>query len=137
MKRTAKKAAKKKTAKQGQNSRKPPKGRGNVTNLKSWKPGQSGNPKGRPKKAECLTSLLREEMDRIDPTDKQKRTHKELIVLATMSLAKAGNSTALKEIWERLDGKVRDKLELTGGAELVERLNEGRRRAAERNRSQR
>jgi len=74
-------------------------------------------------------------MEKIDPEDKGKRTHKELIVLATMCLAKNGNATALKEIWERMDGKVRDKLELTGGAELVQRLIEGRKRAAERNRN--
>ncbi len=129
------KPTKKKAVKQGKTSRTSPKGRGNVTNLKSWKPGQSGNPKGRPKKADCLTSLLKEEMEKIDPEDKGKRTHKELIVLATMCLAKNGNATALKEIWERMDGKVRDKLELTGGAELVQRLIEGRKRAAERNRN--
>ncbi len=85
---------------------------GNVTNLKSWKKGQSGNPKGRPRKADCLTSLLKEEIEKIDPDDQQKRTHKELIVIATMALAKKGNATALKEVWERMDGKVKDKLEI-------------------------
>ena len=133
MKKTTTKTAKKKAIKQGKNSRKSPKGSGNVTNLKSWKKGQSGNPKGRPRKEDCLTSLLKEEIEEICPKDKEKRTWKELIVLATMQLAMKGNATALKEIWERMDGKVRDKLELTGGAELVQRLIEGRKRAAERN----
>ena len=107
--------------------------RGNESNLKPWRKGQSGNPKGRPKKADCLTSLLKEEIEKVDPEDKDGRTHMEMIVDATMRLAKNGNATALKEIWERMDGKVRDKLELTGGAELVQRLTEGRKRAAERN----
>ena len=132
---TRKKTAKKKAIKQGKTKAKPPKGRGNVTNLKSWKPGQSGNPKGRPKKADCLTSLLKAEIQKIDPEDKEGRTHMELIVLATMRLAKAGNSVAFKELWDRLDGRVQDKLELTGGSALVERLIEGRKRAAERNRN--
>ena len=64
---------------------------GHVTNLKSWKKGQSGNPKGRPKKADCLTSLLKEEIEKIDPDDKEKRTHKEMIIIATMRLAKEGH----------------------------------------------
>lgn len=83
-----------------------------VTNLKSWKKGQSGNPKGRPKKADCLTTLMREELEKVDPKDKEKRTHKELVVIATIELAKEGNSTALKEVWERMDGKVKEKLEI-------------------------
>ncbi len=87
-------------------------GSGKATNLKSWKKGQSGNPKGRPKKADCLTSLLKEEIEKIDPDDKENRTHKEMIIVATMRLAKEGNSTALKEVWERMDGKVKDKLEV-------------------------
>ena len=85
---------------------------GNVTNITRWKPGQSGNPKGRPKKADCLTSLLKEEIERIDPEDAEGRTHKQLIVLATMTLAKRGNATALKEVWERMDGKTANKLEI-------------------------
>ena len=49
-------------------------------------------------------------------TDWQKRTWKELIVLATLQLAMKGNATALKEVWERLDGKVlqSEKLQLGG-----------------------
>ncbi|MCH7805098.1 MAG: hypothetical protein IH937_13590 [Acidobacteria bacterium] len=103
----------KKTAKQkiGVKERKTS-GSGKVTNLKSWKKGQSGNLKGRPKKADCLTTLMREELEKVDPKDKEKRTHKELVVIATIELAKEGNSTALKEVWERMDGKVKEKLEI-------------------------
>ena len=39
------------------------------------------------------------------PADREKRTWKELIVRATLQLAMKGNATALKEVWERLDGK--------------------------------
>ncbi len=99
-----KKAAQKKAVKRRKS--------GNVTNLKSWKKGQSGNPKGRPRKADCLTSLLKEEIEKIDPDDQQKRTHKELIVIATMALAKKGNATALKEVWERMDGRTTNKIEI-------------------------
>jgi uncharacterized protein DUF5681 len=81
-----------------------------------WKKGTRGNPRGRPKKQDCLTHLLREEIQRICPADREKRTWKELIVRATLQLAMKGNATALKEVWERLDGKVlqTEKLQLGG-----------------------
>jgi hypothetical protein len=81
-----------------------------------WKKGTSGNPRGRPKKQDCLTHLLREEIQKICPADREKRTWKQLIVLATLQLAIKGNATALKEVWERLDGKViqSEKLEVGG-----------------------
>ena len=81
-----------------------------------WKKGTSGNARGRPKKQDCLTNLLREEMERICPADREKRTWKQLIVFATLQLAMKGNPAALKEVWERLDGKVlqTEKLQLGG-----------------------
>ena len=71
-----------------------------------WKKGVSGNPHGRPKKQETLTSLLNKEIKKICSADRQKRTYEELMVLATLQLAMKGNAAALKEVWERLDGKV-------------------------------
>ena len=76
-----------------------------LRNLKPWKPGQSGNPKGRPPKNISLTSLLKAEIVKINPSDKKRRTWGELIVLATIQHAIKGNATALKEVWERIDGK--------------------------------
>jgi hypothetical protein len=70
-----------------------------------FKPGQSGNPAGR-KPGSGLTDLLRKEIEKIDPTDENKRTYKEKIVIATMRLAIRGNAAAMREIWERMDGKV-------------------------------
>ena len=88
-----------------------------------WKKGVSGNPKGRPKKEDSLTSLLREEIEKICPADREKRSWKQLVVLATLQLAMKGNATALKELWERLDGKTMqtEKLQLGGahGKEVV------------------
>src|SRR5262245_37311436 len=81
--------------------------RGNRPVGKRFVKGQSGNPKGRPPKHECLTSLLKEELENISSADKEGRTWKELIVLATLKLAMKGNAAALREVWERVDGKVR------------------------------
>lgn len=83
---------------------------------KRWKKGVSGNPRGRPKKQDCLTSLLKEEINKICPADREQRTWKQLIVLATLQLTLKGNATALKEVWERLDGKIlqTEKVQLEG-----------------------
>lgn len=90
---------------------------------KRWKKGVSGNPKGRPPKELSLTSLLKSEIEKVCPADKQCRTWLELIVLATMQLAMKGNASALKEVWERIDGKVMQpgKLEIggLGGKEVM------------------
>ncbi len=102
MKKTAKKKVTKPSVKQ----------RKNRDNLILFKKGVSGNPKGRPKKEDCLTSIMREYLEQFDPKDEQKVTHAELVVVATVELAKKGNAAALKEVWERMDGKVKDKLEV-------------------------
>ncbi len=79
-----------------------------LKNLKPWKPGQSGNPKGRPPKLISFTSLLKEEITRVNQEDKEKRTWAQLIVIATMKLAIKGNAAALREVWERIDGKTKN-----------------------------
>jgi Family of unknown function (DUF5681) len=77
-----------------------------------WKKGQSGNPKGRPPNTTSLTALRRQEMNNLCPLINPKtqqpynKTWSELIVMATMSLAIQGNATALREVWERFDGRV-------------------------------
>lgn len=83
------KAPKKTTAKQRKN-----KGHENIKKHQ-WKPGQSGNPSGRPK-GMTLTKLLRQRMDE-GFLDK----------LAEMVLEKAseGDIKAFQEIFDRLDPK--------------------------------
>ena len=68
--------------------------------------GKSGNPKGRPRNVSSLTVLLRKKMAQICEYDKQQRPWQEMIVLATLKLAMEGNSSALREVWERLGGQV-------------------------------
>jgi len=117
------------TEKQNGNS---PKGLSRTRGLKPFVKGQSGNPKGRPPKHECLTSLLKEELEKISSTDKEGRTWKELIVLATLKLAMQGNATALREVWDRVDGKVRQDIGINAdvSAEINERLHAARLRLA-------
>jgi hypothetical protein len=65
-----------------------------------WKPGQSGNPAGRPKGSRGKLTLLREAVLHNSETLVLKDF--EDIVKATLELAKAGDSTCLKIIWDRI-----------------------------------
>lgn len=68
-----------------------------------WQKGQSGNPGGRPK--DTLTPLLRELLNTNDEAEKR------VIVKALLGAAKLtgrGQVAALKEIFDRIDGKVPD-----------------------------
>lgn len=88
-----------------------------------WKPGQSGNPKGRPKKDVCLTSLVKKQLDEVPeimisgkPNDK---TWRELIVTAWLVAAYKGNPTYFRELMDRLEGKVPMPITGSGGEPLL------------------
>jgi hypothetical protein len=81
-----------------------------------WRPGQSGNPNGRPKKAACLTTLLKEELER--PVTDQNLlktvggnvgdvTWAQMIAIALIRKAAKGNERAAEIIFDRAEGKVR------------------------------
>jgi len=93
--------------------------------------GTSGNPKGRPKKENCLTSLLRELLEG-DPNQvrkrwkgvksgKRKMTGAQNLAIALYNKAVAGDLKAIQMIYERTEGKVPQPLEHTGnGGEAIE-----------------
>ena len=62
-------------------------------------PGSVANPKGRPPKDCSLTSLLKEEIDKVPPDEKQGRTWRQLLVGAWLSGAMK-NPVLLKELLE-------------------------------------
>lgn len=68
-----------------------------------WKPGQSGNPGGRPKK---LTRILDVLLDAKVPNDPKKRSYKKLFVEAFLKRAIAKSDVAAKEIFDRVEGKL-------------------------------
>lgn len=64
----------------------------------AWKPGQSGNPKGRPLKGHSLTESLKEAMD-------EQPDIKKALIAKTVELAlKSNDLAAIKMIWNYLDG---------------------------------
>jgi hypothetical protein len=70
----------------------------------AFKPGQSGNPAGRPKSI-TLSEALRIELAKVLPNDTRERTFAELIAQQLVKAAATGNILAAKEIADRTEGK--------------------------------
>jgi hypothetical protein len=98
-----------------------------------WKPGESGNPAGRPKKENCLTSVLKAELSQVPdqlPNSKPnsaKLTWAQILGAQAIQQAAKGNSPYYKEILDRVEGKVTEKHEVvmeTIGPPVIERAGE-------------
>lgn len=83
---------------------------GKVENLKPWKKGQSGNPKGRPKELPKLDEMLRELLSE----EKDGMTAAMAMLKAMRSKALKGDVRAFEAIWNRTFGKVKEIIEHTG-----------------------
>ena len=72
-----------------------------------FKPGQSGNPNGRPKKAACLTDILRGQgnIEDVKLEDGTKISRKEAIARKMWSMALGGDPVIMKYLYDRIDGK--------------------------------
>ena len=89
-----------------------------------FKPGQSGNPAGRPRKEDCITSLLKEQLAEPNPRDGEKRTWAQCVVAALLQLAAAGNVRAAGLVLERVEGKVKETLNVEPRSLVIRWLNE-------------
>ena len=72
----------------------------------SWKPGQSGNPKGRPPKGYSITEWFKD-MLASDPQIKDE------LGSAILQKAKSGDATAMKLVWSYMDGMPQQKMDVT------------------------
>jgi len=88
----------------------------------SWQPGQTGNPNGRPPKVKCLTDLLRK---RLAKKGANGKTNLEIITNKVLELALNGERWAVELIYDRIEGKPRQALELSGDARLAFTLDLG------------
>jgi hypothetical protein len=68
-----------------------------------FKPGQSGNPKGRPKSI-TLSEAYRRTLAEVDEADEKKRTRAEVLAERMYSKARSGDVAALREIADRVEG---------------------------------
>lgn len=87
-------------------------------NLKPpWKPGQSGNPKGKKKGTLAAKTILREflavESGSKHPKTGQKLNCYQHALLACIKKAMNGDLSSLKEIIDRLEGKPNQKVDIT------------------------
>jgi len=85
----------------------------NIENLRPFKPGQSGNPKGRPKGSgitDRLKKLLEKEDGKIA----------DALAQSIISAALRGDYRFVKEILDRVEGKVTDKLDIDGEVRVIE-----------------
>ena len=96
-------------------------GKGRIGNLRPpWKPGESGNPSGRPKKLpisgryEALAELLLDEQLRSMLKLRKGSTYGDAVALGQYRAAIKGKSDAAREIREAVEGKATQRLELTG-----------------------
>jgi len=81
-----------------------------------FKPGQSGNPAGKPKGTFTLTAILREQLEK----DNGKLA-KELIADA-IAKSREGNGAIFKIIYDRMDGVQKAELDLTSGNQPIKAL---------------
>jgi hypothetical protein len=77
----------------------------------AFKKGQSGNPKGRPPKGHAITDLLNKYLCETAPGDKVERKQK--LIEAMFKHAVEGDTTAMKYIVDRIDGKIPDTVNLS------------------------
>ena len=83
----------------------------------TFKQGQSGNPRGRPKRGQSFADALRSALKERDPQTKQTALTR--VADAAVRKALAGDMGAIAFIAERLDGKVPDEIETSGGLQIV------------------
>lgn len=94
--------------------------RGRPQNLVPWKPGQSGNPGGRPRRkpiSDAYTAIL-------EAQDAKGVTGAQMIALAMFQQALKGNVQAVREITDRVEGALRQSVDVVFGSMTDEELEE-------------
>jgi hypothetical protein len=75
----------------------------------AWKPGQSGNPNGRPKKELTMTDALKKKLYAVKYGLKDK-TNLDIIVDQIIRKAVAGDMWAIGMIYDRIEGKALERV---------------------------
>lgn len=75
---------------------------------RQWEKGQSGNPKGSPKKPASITMHLREELAKLGKSGKTKAQEiaEGMVKAAISPVAATGSAKVLGEVLDRTEGKV-------------------------------
>jgi len=75
-----------------------------------FKPGQSGNPKGKPKGARHFSTLIKEAIQKV--ADGEDEPADRLIVKQLVDKAKQGDLQAIDRVLDRVDGKAEQTINL-------------------------
>lgn len=110
-----------------------------IDNLKGkgWKKGQSGNPKGRPKKGEAWADVANQLLDsnEIDITMKMSngkvknlnleadKSFRHAVIIGQIKQAMDGNVQAARELADRTEGKSRERREVSYKTEPIRILS--------------
>lgn len=82
-----------------------------------FKPGQSGNPKGRKPNELCITSILRKKLEENEGAGYEEIVESILSVLK--NLDDRASASMLKDIMDRLEGKAPDVLTITPDSKIT------------------
>lgn len=82
----------------------------NDENLKPFKPGESGNPAGRPKGTKNMSTILKEMLELEIEVDGVKITQKDAIIKKLIQKSTAGELSAIQEIFDRTEGKAKQEI---------------------------
>lgn len=89
-----------------------------------FRPGESGNPGGRPKKAYSITAMLREAGEAVvDP--ETGLTRAQALAATLWGMAEGGDRDIAKYIVDRMDGKPKERVEHSESKVLRVRLDDG------------
>jgi len=87
-----------------------------LANLIPFKEGESGNPSGRPKGSKNLSTILKEmleaEIDVVVDGKKEKKAFKDVIIRKLIQKANNGDLRAIREIFDRVEGKPKETVNL-------------------------
>ena len=92
-------------------------------NLNPFKKGQSGNPKGRPKKEHCIADILNDILKQksvLDP--EKKKTNLQIILEKCVLQAMGGDRDARNFIADRTEGKALERIKNYDGIDELEIL---------------
>jgi hypothetical protein len=92
-----------------------------------WKPGQSGNPAGKPKGARHFSTLIRDAITKV-AEDTGTRDDEE-IVKALVRKAKEGDLKAVDMVLDRVDGKAEQTINLDAEVTMNDGLTEEQKEA--------
>lgn len=86
-----------------------------------WKPGQSGNPRGRPPRGETMTDLLKR-LAEVQFDD--ARSKREAICEIMLRKAAEGEPWAVRETWDRIEGKPAVHIEVSKKDDLLRGMSD-------------